>query len=107
MRACRTKGRCHEGSKSLAARSSDRVVGTATLAADFPPPLPAAVEPVEFGWYLRGDVGVGQLHANQLEYFPNAKNAATDFAIEHSALGDTTFVGFGIGYNWNRWSADF
>ena len=78
-------------------------IGTATLAADFPPPLPAPVVPVEFGWYLRGDVGVGQLHANQLEYFPNAKNAGTDFAIEHSALGDTTFVGFGIGYTWNRW----
>jgi len=48
-------------------------IGTATLAADFPPPLPAPVVPVEFGWYLRGDVGVGQLHASQLEYIPTRK----------------------------------
>ncbi len=79
----------------------------AALAADFPPPLPppALVQlPVPAdttGWYLRGFVGVGQLHS-QLQYIPNPLNAGIDFAIEHSALGDPIFIGGAIGYAWNN-----
>src|SRR6516165_491527 len=103
MRACRTKGRCHEGSKNLAARSSDRVDRHGNACRRF---SSAAARP---GGARRVRLVPARrrrrwpIACKSARIHPNPKNAGTDFAIEHSALGDTTFVGFGIGYTWNRW----
>jgi opacity protein-like surface antigen len=78
------------------------LVSTATLAADFPPPLPPPVA-VEGGWYLRGDIGMGQLHSKQLEFIPNQFDARIDFVIEHSAFSDQRLIGSGVGYARKNW----
>jgi opacity protein-like surface antigen len=68
----------------------------------YQPPPPPVVESYADGWYLRGDVGVGMMSANRLEYIQNPLNSS-NFAIEQSAMGDTFFVGGGIGYEFNNW----
>ena len=80
-------------------------IGTATLAADFPPPLPAPVVPVEFGWYLRGDVGVG---IQTFGDFPHTQTNSAfvwppSWAIVQKDVQDTAIFGGGIGYEWNNW----
>jgi opacity protein-like surface antigen len=66
------------------------------------PPPPPVIEEYASAWYLRGDVGVGMMTANQLEYMQNPLNS-TNFAIEHSSMGDTFFIGGGVGYEFNNW----
>jgi opacity protein-like surface antigen len=70
-----------------------------------PPPMiyKAPVAEDFSGWYLRGDVGVGMMRAKSLDYLPNPNNPPNDFVMEHFQLGDTAFVGFGAGYEWNSW----
>jgi opacity protein-like surface antigen len=98
------------GVRTFALAAATALMSTATLAADLPPPLPPMpqyIPPAPIvdtgGWYLRGDVGVGMTRAGRLQYLPNPANPVTDFAIEHSAFGDTAFAGFGVGYSWNNW----
>lgn len=81
---------------------------TGARAADMlPPPVhmpqPAYV-PVEFsGWYLRGDVGVGIAgsadHTSTFVGHP----VIPGFREVSSSVGDSAFVGFGIGYRFNNW----
>lgn len=86
------------------------LAANAARAADYyqPPPQPVYIQPPpvieEFAsaWYLRGDVGVGMMRANQLEYIQNPLNSS-DFHIEHSSMGDTFFIGGGVGYEFNNW----
>ncbi len=79
------------------------IVATAAQAADFaPPPPPPPVQHFGGGWYLRGQVGVGMLKGDQVEYIKNPANF-NDFAFEQSDIGDTVFVGGGVGYEFNRW----
>ena len=85
------------------------LAASATRAADYSPPPPVyiqqpqqVIESFTDGWYLRGDVGVGMMRANQLEYIRNPLNF-NDFAIEHSSMGDTFFIGGGVGYEFNNW----
>jgi opacity protein-like surface antigen len=74
-----------------------------------PPPMmvqPAPMMPVveDFsGWYLRGDVGVGMSRLEQFEWTRNPSGGATNFAIETFSLGDSAFVGLGVGYEYNNW----
>ena len=74
-------------------------------AADLPlPPAiePVPVEPIEFGgWYLRGDVGVG------IASKPDIRSSFSDIvpspSFDEERLGDTAFVGAGVGYQFNHW----
>ena len=68
------------------------------LAADMPVPvMPAPVAPVS-SWYLRGDVGVGAVHADGVTYLPNPNNNPSDFTIQSVGIGDQAFLNAGIGY---------
>ena len=84
----------------------------AARAADYsqplPPPQPVYVQPpqvdvVTSNWYLRGDIGVSMVRSNQIEYLQNPANAAVNFSFNHSSIGDSAFVGGGIGYEFNNW----
>jgi len=67
------------------------------FAADMPVPvLPAPVAPVS-SWYLRGDIGVGAVHANGVDYLPNPNNNPSDFTIQSVGIGDQAFLNAGIG----------
>ena len=78
------------------------------FAADFaplaPPMMPPRVQaPVEEccgGWYLRGDIGVGVIR--NVKWF-DADNAAVGGSFVQQANADTTFIGVGVGYQWNNW----
>lgn len=85
----------------------------AANAADYPQPQPIFVQPQpqpipvmeDFaeGWYLRGDVGVGSQKMSSFDFLRNPAAGPTDFHIETASLGDSAFVGFGIGYEYNNW----
>ena len=95
----------------LALAGAASLLSTAAFAADLPPPLPPPVyrAPVTVeaggGWYLRGDVGVGQQGFKTFEHHPT--NSAfvwpESWRIDQKDIGDAAFVGFGIGYSWNNW----
>jgi opacity protein-like surface antigen len=72
-----------------------------------PPPQPIYVQPPaqEFteNWYLRGYVGVGMNGNYQLDYLPAPANVGNGFVFDQHSIADTTFVGFGVGYEWNNW----
>ncbi len=74
-------------------------------AADLPPPPafePAPIEPVEFGgWYLRGDVGVGI--ASRPEIRSTFSDVVPNPRFDEQRLGDSAFVGAGVGYQFNHW----
>jgi opacity protein-like surface antigen len=76
-------------------------------AADMPlaPPLePIAPEPVAFGgWYLRGDVGVGAVFKPDIRSTFDASVTVPNARFNERSLGDTVFVGGGVGYQLNNW----
>ena len=82
------------------------MVSSTAYAADLPLPppqyQPVVVEQPAGAWYLRGDIGVGMMTNADLEYIQNPLNHS-NFAIQHAAIGDTTFFMAGIGYEWNNW----
>jgi opacity protein-like surface antigen len=88
------------------------LLNTATLAADLPPPPPlpppvyqAPVVAVTSGFYLRGDIGLGMQRFADFEHHqmnPNFVWPAT-WTIQQRQMGDTDFIGFGVGYQWNNW----
>jgi opacity protein-like surface antigen len=94
----------------LMASLAASLCASAAFAADYAPPPqiyvqpppPPMIETFADGWYLRGDVGIGMMSANRLEYIRNPLNF-NDFAIEKSSMGDAFFVGGGIGYEFNNW----
>ena len=82
----------------------------AASAADLPPimqPRPMApVQVEEFGgWYLRGDVGVGVQSFKTFDH--TQTNPAfvwpASWRIDQQNIGDTFFIGAGVGYQWNSW----
>ena len=89
------------------------MVAGAAQAADYgqpyqPPPQPIIIqqapqEELGHNWYLRGQVGVGMVESDRMQYERNPANNATDFSIESSSISDTYFIGGGIGYYWNNW----
>ena len=91
---------------------------TSARAADLPlppPPYMPAPEPVAFGgWYLRGDVGVGiasspHIRSTFFDESGTALSAADSaaavpgFGRDQQHLGDSAFVGLGVGYQVNNW----
>jgi opacity protein-like surface antigen len=97
------------GVKILALAGAAAMLSTAAFAADFPPPVPPPViQPapvVESGWYLRGDVGVGVQSFRQFDHFQTNSVFMwpATWTIEQKHMDDTTFVDFGIGYQFNNW----
>ena len=89
------------------------IAGVSAQAADYsqpyqPPPQPVIIQQApheELGnnWYLRGQIGVGMVGSDTIQYQPSSSNAGTDFAMETTSLGDSVFIGGGIGYEWNNW----
>jgi opacity protein-like surface antigen len=87
---------------------------TSVQAADLPPIMaaprpmvvaPAPVEEFAGGWYLRGDIGVGMQKFTEFDH--TQTNAAfvwpASWRIDQKDMGDTTFIGGGIGFVWNSW----
>jgi len=82
---------------------------TATHAADYapPPPQPVYIPPPPVqecceGWYLRGFIGVGMNGNYNLAFQQNPLNSS-NFAFEQHSIGDTVFIGGGVGYEFNNW----
>ncbi len=71
-----------------------------------PPPMqvvmPAPVE-APSSWYLRGDIGVGNLQTMNVDYLANPLNNPSNFTIQSVALQDQVFYLFGAGYEFNNW----
>ena len=65
-----------------------------------PPRIQAPVEECCGGWYLRGDIGVGVIR--NVKWF-DSDNAAVGGSFVQQANADTTFIGVGVGYQWNNW----
>jgi len=65
-----------------------------------PPPVAPPVEDCCGGWYLRGDVGVGTIR--NAKWF-DTDNAAVGGFFAQQANADVSFIGGGIGYQWNSW----
>src|SRR5476649_336139 len=85
---------------------------SAACAADYSPqpppqvyyqPPPQVIEEFASAWYLRGDVGIGMSSSYNLEYLPSPANVGNGFAFQHNSIGDTFFIGGGIGYEFNNW----
>ncbi|HEX3441465.1 MAG TPA: outer membrane beta-barrel protein [Pseudolabrys sp.] len=77
-------------------------------AADYSQPLPAPQQPIYVqppppqnfgdGWYLRGQVGVAMNSKPSLEY-----TTETNATLQHNDIADSSFIGGGVGYEWNNW----
>ena len=68
-----------------------------------PPPLEPMAPPVFGGWYLRGDVGVGITQLGKISSTFDAGFVAPDVRFDSATLGDSAFVGLGVGYQFNNW----
>ena len=64
--------------------------------------MPAPIE-APSSWYLRGDIGVGNLQTTNVDYLPNPLNNSSNFTIQSVALQDQVFYLFGAGYEFNNW----
>jgi opacity protein-like surface antigen len=71
------------------------------------PPQPVVMQPPAQdccdSWYLRGFVGVGMNSSYKLDYLPAPQNANNGFVLQHNSISDVSFIGAGIGYEWNNW----
>jgi opacity protein-like surface antigen len=79
----------------------------AAHAADLLPPTPEMepyIAPAEdSGWYLRGDVGVGDTMLGKVTSTFSATNTPPDTNFDQHTLGDSAFVDLGFGYKFNNW----
>jgi opacity protein-like surface antigen len=78
----------------------------AAHAADYTPPPPPPVyvqppppEPCCDTWYLRGFVGAGMNGNTNIEVTP----MPADTTFPSTSIGDSYFIGAGVGYIWNNW----
>jgi opacity protein-like surface antigen len=87
------------------------LTASAAQGADYSQPMPPP-QPIVYqqpqqdfaeGWYLRGFVGVGMNAAYTLDYLPAPANVGNGFVFQHNSIGDTYFIGGGVGYEWNNW----
>lgn len=64
-----------------------------------PPPMPEEPAPDVGGWYLRGDVGVSSYEGGKL-WNSSFDNSTFTYG---EGLGSGSFVGGGVGYQFNSW----
>jgi opacity protein-like surface antigen len=85
---------------------------TAANAADLPPIMqaPQMVAPMQVqeqmgGWYLRGDIGVGVQSFKDFDHHQTNETFVwpASWRIDQRDIGDASFVGGGIGFQWNSW----
>jgi opacity protein-like surface antigen len=99
--------------KALTLAATLAIACGSARAADYPQPIPQpqpppivyqqpVVEEFSSGWYLRGDIGIGINQAYQLTYIENPLHT-TGFAFDQHSVADTSFIGIGVGYEWNNW----
>jgi len=67
------------------------------------PVMMAAPVQAPSSWYLRGDIGVGNLQTTNVDFLPNPLNNPSNFTIQSVALQDQVFFLFGAGYEFNNW----
>jgi opacity protein-like surface antigen len=82
------------------------VPGFAVAADLLPPPPPPQFEPPppQYGnWYLRGDVGVGAASISDLRSTFDPGFFVPGDAFNSKTIGDSAFVDFGVGYQFNNW----
>jgi opacity protein-like surface antigen len=95
--------------KTLLTAALAAMISTAAFGADLPMPQPVYQQPVVAepccanAWYLRGFVGVGIMNRTSFDFEHNPLGGATDFTIQHNSIQDTTFLGVGVGYEFNNW----
>ena len=84
----------------------------AARAADYPqpppPPPPIYVQPPPQdccgGWYLRGFIGVGMNGKPESRHIMHeSANAGNGFCLSEQFDQRLTFIGGGVGYEWNNW----
>lgn len=79
----------------------------ATHAADLLPPPPQFEpypEPIESsGWYLRGDVGVGNTIQGKVSSSFTGGAVPPGFTLNERHLDDSALAGIGVGYEFNNW----
>lgn len=91
---------------AFAGAATALITTTAAIAADFPvAPQPQMRAPVESsGWYLRGDVGIGNQSFKSFDFTQTAGGPWPEtWRIDQKDLKDTFFFAAGIGYAWNNW----
>jgi opacity protein-like surface antigen len=80
---------------------------TGAAAADLLPPAPMVAAPppaAEYGgWYLRGDGGVGINQVSHLRSTFDPTVVVPAPLFESYSIGDSAFVGAGVGYQFNSW----
>lgn len=81
----------------LASVGAPCLVQAADLLPPPPEPLPPPVE-IGGGWYLRGDVGVGAVHVEEIVTSTNYGGLPNGYVIDQQAVGDQFFAGGGVGY---------
>ncbi len=64
---------------------------------------PQLIEEYASAWYLRGDVGIGMNGSYNLQYLPSPPDVGNGFVFDQHSIADTSFIGAGIGYEWNNW----
>jgi opacity protein-like surface antigen len=89
------------------------LLSTAVNAADFPPAMPAPMPqlvrapppPDPSGFYLRGDIGIGNQNFTGFPHFPTNESFVwpESWRIDQKEMKSAPFIGFGIGYSWNNW----
>jgi opacity protein-like surface antigen len=87
------------------------LAASAAHGADYSQPMPPQqpmmiqqpVQEFSEGWYLRGFVGIGMNAAYKLDYLPAPANVGNGFVFQHNSIGDTFFIGGGVGYEFNNW----
>ena len=99
------EGQCHvHSSTEDSDTGGDRLLGGDRRARRrlFPAVAAPAPEIVD-SWYLRGFVGIGMNGTPTLDYLPAPANVGNGFAFDQHSIADTTFIGAGVGYDWNSW----
>jgi len=89
---------------AFAGAATALITTTAAIAADFPaaPPPQTVTEPG--GWYLRGDIGIGNQHFKSFDFTQTAGSPwPATWRIDQKDIKDTFFFAAGIGYAWNNW----
>jgi opacity protein-like surface antigen len=96
---------------SVAAITVTNSAQGAARAADLLPPAPSIEEPMrgaideESGFYLRGDLGVGNANASNLNSTYRDGGTLASFGTVEGpvSVGDPFLLGLGVGYQFNAW----
>ncbi len=93
---------------AFAGAATALIATTAANAADFPvappPMMRAPVVAETTGWYLRGDIGVGNQSFKSFDFQQTGGGPwPATWRIDQTDLKDTFFFAAGFGYAWNNW----